>query len=167
MNTAITRSGPIVIAYDGSPAAEHAVRESGALLKGQPALVLVIWKQGLGFEFLEFPTATPGLPPAQLDVRAAVEVDEASRERAQLLAQMGVELARQAGFDAEGLAIAEDVEAELSEAILDVARKRDARAIVIGAHGHGGAAEIILGSTTRSVVRHAPCPVLVVREHEA
>jgi nucleotide-binding universal stress UspA family protein len=167
VNTAITRSGPILIAYDGSAAADHAVRESGALLKGQPALVVVIWKQGVGFEFMEIPTATLGLPPAQLDVRTAVDIDDASRERAQLLAQRGADLARQSGFEAEGLAIAEDVEAELSEAILDVARKRDARGIVIGAHSQGGAASIFLGSTSRSVVRHAPCPVLVVREQEA
>jgi nucleotide-binding universal stress UspA family protein len=161
------RSGPIVIAYDGSAAAEHAVREAGGLMRGQPALVVTVWKQGLGFEFLEFPTAMPGLPPAQLDVRTAVEIDESLRERAELLTRKGAGLAREAGFEAEGLAIAEDVEVEPAETILDVARKRDARAIVIGAHGHGAGAEILFGSTTRSVVRHAPCPVVVVREHES
>jgi nucleotide-binding universal stress UspA family protein len=161
------RSGPIVIAYDGSAAAEHAVREAGQVLRGQPALVLVVWKQGLGFEMMEVPTATLGLPPAQLDVHTAVEIDESMRERAEHLAQDGARLARDAGFEAEGLAVADDPEAPVHETILDVARRRDARAIVIGAHSHGMAAEVILGSTTRSVVRHAPCPVLVVREQES
>lgn len=156
----------ILIAYDGSPAAERAVREGGRLLAGRPALVLVVWKQGLGFELLELPTATLGLPPARLDIRTALEIDEAMRERALLLAGKGAGLARDAGFEAEGLAVAEEVNVEVAEAILDVARKRDAQAIVIGSHSHGPGAEIILGSTTRAVVRRAPCPVLVVREAE-
>jgi nucleotide-binding universal stress UspA family protein len=156
----------ILIAYDGSPTAERALREGGRLLAGRPALVLVVWKQGLGFELLELPTATLGLPPARLDIRTALEIDETMRERALLLARKGAGLARDAGFEAEGLAVAEDVNVEVAEAILDVARKRDAQAIVIGAHSHGPGAEIILGSTTRAVVRRAPCPVLVVREAE-
>jgi nucleotide-binding universal stress UspA family protein len=160
------RSGPIVIGYDGSSAAEHAVREAGELLGGRPALVVVVWKQGLGFELLELPTTTIGLPPAQLDIRAAFEIDEAMQERAQLLAQKGAGLAREAGFEADGLAVADDVEVPVSETIVKVAREREARAVVLGAHGHGRTAEVILGSTTRDVVRHAPCPVLVVREHE-
>ena len=166
-NEGAKRSGPVVVAYDGSPAAEKATREAGALLAGRRALVVVVWKQGLGFELLELPTATLGLPPAQLDVRAALELDEEMQERAQLLARKGAGLARDAGFEAEGLAIAEDVHVEVGETILEVARKRDAQAIVIGAHRHGSAAEVILGSTTRAVVRRAPCPVLVVREQES
>jgi nucleotide-binding universal stress UspA family protein len=160
------RSGPIVIGYDGSAAAEHAVREAGELLRGRPALVVVVWKQGLGFELLELPTATIGLPPAQIDIRTAFEIDEAMQERAQRLAQKGAGLARTAGLEADGLAVADDVDVPVSETIVKVARERDAPAIVVGAHGHGPAAEVILGSTTRDVVRHAPCPVLVVREYE-
>jgi nucleotide-binding universal stress UspA family protein len=160
------RSGPIVIGYDGSAAAEHAVREAGELLRGRPALVVVVWKQGLGFELLELPTATIGLPPAQIDIRTAFEIDEAMQERAQRLAQKGAGLARKAGLEADGLAVADDVDVPVSETIVKVARERDAPAIVVGAHGHGPAAEVILGSTTRDVVRHAPCPVLVVREYE-
>jgi len=158
------RSGPIVIAYDGSSAAEHAVREAGALLGARPALVVLVWKQGLGFELLELPTATIGLPPAKIDIRTALEIEEAMRERAQLLARKGAGVARDSGFEAEGLAIAEDVDADVAEAILDVALKRDAQAIVVGAHGHGSVAEIVLGTTARAVVRRAPSPVLVVRE---
>jgi nucleotide-binding universal stress UspA family protein len=160
------RSGPIVIGYDGSAAAEHAVREAGELLRGRPALVVVVWKQGLGFELLELPTATIGLPPAQIDIRTAFEIDEAMQERAQRLAQNGAGLAREAGLEAEGLAVADDVDVPVSETIVKVARERDAQAIVVGAHGHGAAAEVILGSTTRDIVRHGPCPVVVVREFE-
>jgi len=38
--------------------------------------------------------------------------------------------------------------------------------IVIATRGRTGFAHALLGSTTERVVRHAPCPVLVVRERE-
>jgi len=38
--------------------------------------------------------------------------------------------------------------------------------IVIGHHGRAGIVRVFTGSTTERVVRHAPCPVLVVRERE-
>jgi nucleotide-binding universal stress UspA family protein len=36
--------------------------------------------------------------------------------------------------------------------------------IVIASHGHTGFKYLALGSTAEKTVRHAPCPVLVVRE---
>jgi nucleotide-binding universal stress UspA family protein len=38
--------------------------------------------------------------------------------------------------------------------------------IVIATHGYKGLKHVLLGSTTERVVRHAPCPVLVVRNRE-
>jgi len=38
--------------------------------------------------------------------------------------------------------------------------------IILSTHGHKGLARMFLGSTTEKVVRHAPCPVLIVRESE-
>ena len=38
--------------------------------------------------------------------------------------------------------------------------------IILGTHGRSGVAHLFLGSTAERVVRHAPCPVMVVREHE-
>lgn len=37
--------------------------------------------------------------------------------------------------------------------------------VVMGTHGRTGLARILLGSVTEQVVRHAPCPVLTVRDH--
>jgi nucleotide-binding universal stress UspA family protein len=36
------------------------------------------------------------------------------------------------------------------------------RTIVLGSHGHGALYELLLGSVTTAVLRHAACPVLVV-----
>jgi universal stress protein A len=38
--------------------------------------------------------------------------------------------------------------------------------IIIATHGHSGMEHVLFGSTAEKVVRHAPCPVLVVREKE-
>ena len=50
--------------------------------------------------------------------------------------------------------------------ISDAARGLPADLIIIATNGHRGLARVLLGSTTEKVVRHAPCPVLVVREKE-
>jgi nucleotide-binding universal stress UspA family protein len=157
------RTGPLLVAYDGTPASTYALWEAAALLRGHKALVVTVYKPGLAFELMELPTATIGLPPAPLDVRSALELDRELYEGAQRMAEQGMRLAREAGLDVEGLAVAEEVEITIAETIVDVARQRDSRAIALGAHGHGRLGEVILGSTSRDVIRHAPCPVVVAR----
>lgn len=153
------RSSPIMIGYDGTPTSEHAIREAAELLAGRPALVVIVWKAGLAFELIELPTSSVGLPPAPLDLRAALETDRALYEGAQRAAQRAAALARSLGLAADALVVAEDPEITVSETLLRIAGERDARAIVVGAHPHGG----LLGSTTRAVVREARIPVIVVR----
>jgi nucleotide-binding universal stress UspA family protein len=50
--------------------------------------------------------------------------------------------------------------------ITEIARDRDIDLIIIGTHGYTGLKHLVLGSTAEKVVRHAPCPVLTVREKE-
>ncbi len=50
--------------------------------------------------------------------------------------------------------------------IVDTATRVGADMIVMATHGYTGFKHVYLGSVTERVVRHAPCPVLVVREHE-
>ncbi len=51
--------------------------------------------------------------------------------------------------------------------IVKVAEELASDVIVVGAHGGWGAGRMFLGSTANQVVRHAHCPVLVVRESNA
>ena len=53
-----------------------------------------------------------------------------------------------------------------SAEIIDVASSLPADIIVISTHGYSGLKHVLLGSVAEHVVRHAPCPVLVVREKE-
>lgn len=46
--------------------------------------------------------------------------------------------------------------------IVEVARKWPADLIVMGSHGRGGVQRMLLGSVAEEVMRHAPCPVLIV-----
>jgi nucleotide-binding universal stress UspA family protein len=48
--------------------------------------------------------------------------------------------------------------------IVRVAEETRADVVVLGAHAHRGFTRLLLGSTANQVVRHAPCPVLTVRE---
>jgi nucleotide-binding universal stress UspA family protein len=47
--------------------------------------------------------------------------------------------------------------------IVEAARTSKASLVVMATHGYTGLQHVLLGSTTERVVRHAPCPVLVVR----
>ena len=50
--------------------------------------------------------------------------------------------------------------------IAEAARTLKVDLIILSTHGYTGLKHALLGSATERVVRHAPCPVLVVRERE-
>lgn len=64
-----------------------------------------------------------------------------------------------AGLDIEELV----VHGEAASEIVRVAKEREVDLIVIASHGRTGLGRILFGSTAESVVRHASCPVLVVK----
>jgi nucleotide-binding universal stress UspA family protein len=64
-----------------------------------------------------------------------------------------------AGLDVEELI----VHGEAATEIVRVAKERDVDLIVISSHGRTGLGRILFGSTAEAVVRHASCPVLVVK----
>jgi nucleotide-binding universal stress UspA family protein len=49
------------------------------------------------------------------------------------------------------------------EAIVDVATSEAVDLVVVGSHGRGSIGRLLIGSVSDHVVRHASCPVLVVR----
>lgn len=64
-----------------------------------------------------------------------------------------------AGLEVEQLVVHGEPAAE----IVRVASERGVGLIVISSHGRTGLGRILFGSTAESVVRHARCPVLVVK----
>lgn len=75
----------------------------------------------------------------------------------QLLASVGVDVSLRFHFH-EGEAVA---------AVLAWVDKLKPDLIVMGTHGHRGAARFFLGSVAEAVVRQAPCPVLTLRATQA
>jgi nucleotide-binding universal stress UspA family protein len=50
--------------------------------------------------------------------------------------------------------------------IISAAKELESDLIIISTHGRTGLKHVFMGSVAENVVRLAPCPVLVVREHE-
>lgn len=48
--------------------------------------------------------------------------------------------------------------------IADFARKKEADMIIVGTHGRKGLTRMLMGSTAESLLRQAPCQVLVVKQ---
>ena len=157
------RTGPVLIGYDGTAASLNALSEAAALLSPRTAIIVTVWKAGLGFELIALPASSIGLPPAAVDVSTALDVDRRQFEAAQRAAAQAAKLARELGLEAEPLVVADDPDVPVAETLVRLAKERDAAALVVGAHPHGP----ILGSIARVVVREASCPVLMVRERGA
>jgi universal stress protein A len=54
-------------------------------------------------------------------------------------------------------------EGDPAESIIEAARSEGADMIVVGSHGRAPLSRALIGSVSDQVVRHAPCPVMVVR----
>jgi nucleotide-binding universal stress UspA family protein len=104
-------------------------------------------------------TVAPGYPSYNVRNPAVVE---GLREKAEdILNEQAEKIAREGGEVAEKhLRIAERYRAQQ---IVQVAEDIEAGLIVMGSRGLGGVRRALVGSVSDSVVRHAHCPVLVVR----
>jgi len=50
--------------------------------------------------------------------------------------------------------------------ITDMAKEGNFDLVIVATHGYTGLKHALLGSVAEKIVRHAPCPVLVVRQEE-
>ena len=88
-------------------------------------------------------------------------VDQARLERESMLVKV-VREARDAGVNAEFLVW----DGPPGDAIAAAAEAEHVDLVVVGTRGRSGAERMLLGSVSDHVVRHAECPVLVVRPHK-
>ena len=104
-------------------------------------------------------TVAPGRP--SYDVRNPEVVEHLRRQAEDILNQQAEKIKQEGGSVAEKhLRIAERYRAQQ---IVQVAEDIGAGLIVVGSRGLGGVRRALIGSVSDSVVRHAHCPVLVVR----
>jgi nucleotide-binding universal stress UspA family protein len=150
----------LLIAFDGSGAAESAVRAAGALFPGARVTVLAIHEPAVG------PATTfragGALVPPELVERSLTELERELVAEAEAAAEEGARLAEAAGLNAEP-AVAPG-ERQPWEPILAAAAERGADVVVCGTRGRGPVARSVLGSTSSSLLHHADRAVLVVPE---
>jgi nucleotide-binding universal stress UspA family protein len=84
------------------------------------------------------------------------------RERREQLAQALVERGHEQGVEVSFLVWTGDP----GDMIVEAAQSERADMVLVGSHGRGAVGRFFLGSVSEHVVRHAPCPVLVVRPVE-
>lgn len=147
----------IVLATDGSPSADGAERYLATLPFARRVPVSVV---SVG-EVLGTPGAVLA-PVAYGRVLPAYEARRAAMEQAHgEIAAGAAERLRAAGVEARAMVAIGDPAAELLMAV----RSAEADLVVVGTRGRTGLRRLVLGSTARRVLRHAPVSVLVVREH--
>jgi nucleotide-binding universal stress UspA family protein len=153
----------VVIAFDGSPAARRAVEEAARVFSSSHALVVTVWEEGLAYVAPSAPTEGMMMSP-MVDPGVALEVDRSVHDHAERVSQDGAGLARSLGLEAQSLAVPD--ERDVARTILAVAGKHQAVAIVVGSRGLSGIRARLEGSTSKALLKHAPCPVMVVHETE-
>jgi universal stress protein A len=95
------------------------------------------------------------VPPEMEDATIAL-----GREAKNRLAAMKVDASQANGVEIDSITRT----GRPYQEIIEAAKSLRADLIVIGTHGYTGLKKIYLGSTAERVMRHAPCPVLVVRD---
>ncbi len=144
--TELAIDGGILVGHDGSAASTQAVAWAAqhATRLGVPLQVLRAWS------LTNAPrpaSMEPGYVPPPEDFEAAVLA-----QLPQDIAELGLPAACEVRLHA--------VHGQSSAALLEAAA--GAEIVVVGRRGAGGFRGLLSGSTADQVVRHAPCPVVVV-----
>lgn len=138
----------IVVGVDGSPASEQALRWAIDYAKavGGTVHAIAAWEYPAFYGW-----AGQGVPTVE-----TFDPEELAGKT------LGDTVAKVAGDDA-GVRITESVmPGNAAQALLEAAK--GAALLVVGSRGLGGFSGVLLGSVSRHLTEHAPCPVVVVRE---
>ena len=141
----------VLIATDGSQLSIDAARCASKLLRGADHVTL-----------LSVITEVPGDDAGGFE-GSVYSAEEQEKVWNAELAEAGEEIERTAAA-LSSKQIEKRVEVgDVANTVCHVAEKVGADVIVVGSHGRTGFGRLLLGSVSEHVVRHAPCPVLVVR----
>jgi nucleotide-binding universal stress UspA family protein len=150
----------ILLATDGSKEAELAAKTASDLAQKTHSELHVVHVFGIA------PIGPPVYPEATdlQSVEHEAETEELQRisdQRAREVLETEVGKLRAAGGT---VAQAHLIEGRVAPEVVALAEEIGAGLIVMGSRGRGGIRRALMGSVSDSVVRHAHCPVLVVRE---
>ena len=152
----------LLVVLDGSPTAEQILVHAEALAVAFHSTITLV-RATVSAETLLAQTATSGGTLG--DVGAFVDptpVLDADRDTAvEYLNGVAARL-RQHNLTVN----TEHPEGPAAEEIVKRATELGVSLILMTTHGRGGLSRVVFGSTADSVLRHAPCPVLLVRIRE-
>jgi nucleotide-binding universal stress UspA family protein len=140
----------IVVGVDHSPGATEAVRFALEEAKLRDATLRAVhaWHFGyIGLTGLEGALPAAGGELLEFRAAAADTLDATLREAIPEAGEMEVERHIVEGTPAAVL----------------IEQSRDADLLVVGSRGHGGFAQLLLGSVSQQCAHHADCPVVIVR----
>ncbi len=149
----------LVVALDGSSAAEQVLEHAEALAIAFKSTITLL-RATVSAETLLAQTANSGATLG--DVAAYVDptpILEADRDSAAEYLNGAAVRLRQHHLTVN----TEHPEGPAAEEIVRRARELGAGLILMTTHGRGGLGRVVFGSVADSVLRHAPCPVLLVR----
>ena len=143
--------GVIVVGVDHSAGAKAALRFAleEARLRQAKLRVVHAWQ----FGYIGAPGFEGSLPAVGGDLAEFHEAAEAALD----------ETLRGVVADADGVAIERRVDQGAAAPVL-IEESRDADVLVVGSRGHGGFAQLLLGSVSQQCALHALCPVVIVRD---
>jgi len=142
----------ILMATDFSSCAQEALKQAVSLAQGLKAKITLLNIFETFFPYGDTPSAgdSPGVYRWLENIKN--EEKRKLRLTAEIVSREGVEVAL---LYKEGNPSAE---------IIRTAQEINADVIVLGTHGRKGFSHALMGSVAERVARHAPCPVLIVRE---
>jgi nucleotide-binding universal stress UspA family protein len=142
----------IVCGVDGSPASLEAVRQSDVLLEARGKLLLVTVVDPM--QAIHYQVAPTFVHAARHAAENLEKLDEAGTE--------ALERAREEVTHGTEVATLETGGPPVS-CLLDAVASERATLAVVGTHGLGRAAGILLGSVATRLLHRAPCSILVAR----
>jgi nucleotide-binding universal stress UspA family protein len=148
----------IVVALDGSTLAEHILPHVEPLAERFGSSITLL-RATIPPSDVVAGDVVVGAPPVAGPLVDPTPVVHAERKEAVVyLDRLAADLRRR-GFKVERVV----PEGPVAEQIVEHAQKVGADLIALTTHGRSGLGRLVLGSVADAVVRHAPCPVLLVR----
>lgn len=143
--TEATESGPVVVGVDGSRCSEAAVEFAFEEAACRGAVLVAVHAWADTSEYVAPGVDWPAMAPA---------------ERAVLAESLAGFQERYPDVDVERILVRDRPTWNLFE------QSKNAQLLVVGSHGRGGFAGMLLGSTSQALLHSVQCPIVIVRMRE-
>ena len=143
----------VLICYDGSDRAQHAIAVTATLFPGAHAHVLNVWEP-LERIVARYAAIGPYLGEGVGEADAGIEADSTA------LADAGAKLAVDAGLQATPHTAS--LQSTVWEAVVDLAEELDVDAIITGTRSLHGVREALANTLSHALLQHSARPVLAI-----